>query len=199
MSTTDAFDVELNSRDDRRAPIFYAAIPGTVAYGLRGEQTLFSKALLECLCGAGAEATEEDQHGNVRWCVSVHSLDRALEATISALNAKLGADQEYTPGGSPRDADICYLDRPPEVDVTVQVDPRQAIDFGKLEIRDFRDQPIIELSPIIPYPWRRTLAAGNYKFNVLFDPPRTPYQDFSRLRYVRPLPRELTFIATVGS
>jgi hypothetical protein len=92
------------------------------------------------------EATEEDSRGNVKWRVSVHSLDRALEATINALNAKLGADQKYTPGGSPRDADICYLDGPPQVDIIVQVDPRQASDFGKLEIRDFRDRPIIEIS-----------------------------------------------------
>jgi hypothetical protein len=41
MSTTAVFDVELNARDDRRAPIFYAAIPGSLANGLRGEQTLF--------------------------------------------------------------------------------------------------------------------------------------------------------------
>jgi hypothetical protein len=197
MPTTPVFDLELNSRDDRRAPIFYAAIPGTLANGLRGEQTLFSKALLECLNGAAAEATEEDERGNVKWRVSVHSLDRALEATIMALNAKLGADQEYALGGSQRDADICYLDGPPDVEVTVHIDPRQAVDFGTLEIRDFRDQLVLALSPIIPYPWKKALPAGNYNINVLFDPPRAPYLDFRRLRYVKPLPRELALIATV--
>jgi hypothetical protein len=114
MQTTAAFDVELNSRDDRRAPIFYAAIPGTVANGLRGKQSLFSAALLEALAGSAGDA-DEDPQGNVRWRVTVHSLDTALSASLQELNASFGASQEYTSGGSQRDADICFLDGPPKV------------------------------------------------------------------------------------
>jgi hypothetical protein len=196
MPTTAVFDVELNSRDDRRAPIFYAAIPGTIANGLRGQQTLFSKALLECLKGTAAEATdEEDAQGNAKWRVSVHSLDKALDTSIKALNRSLGANQEYDPGGSQKDTDICYLDNPPEVKLTLQVDPEQAIDYGQLEVRDYQDQPVCVISPIRPHPWQGTLPAGNYKINVVFNPPRPPYRDYSRLRYIKPLPRELGLTA----
>src|SRR5262249_9639826 len=75
---TDVFDIELNSRGDRSAPIFSAAIPGTVANGIRGEQALLSQALLEALRGAGAEAMEEDATGKVPWRINVYSLDAAL-------------------------------------------------------------------------------------------------------------------------
>jgi len=196
LPTAPVFNLELNSRDDRRAPIFYAAIPGTFANGIRGQQTLFSKALLECLKGAAAEATEEeDARGNVKWRVSVHSLDKALDARIKALNRALDANQEYDPGGSQKDADICYLESPPEVSVTLQVDPLAAAAFGKLEVRDYQDQPVCAISPIHPHPWKKNLPAGNYKINVIFSPPHPPFRDYARLRYVKPLPQELELIA----
>ena len=187
MNTTEVFNVALNSRDDRRAPIFYAAIPGTVANGLRGQQTLFSKALIECLTGAGGEPTdEEDAQGNPKWRVSVHSLDKALSARIGVLNARLGANQDYDPGGSQKDADICYLQRPPDVPFLLEVDPDTAIAHGKLEVRDYRDNAVVSVCPIQPHPWRQNLPAGNYRINVVFDPPHPLYHNFSRLRNVMP-------------
>src|SRR5258706_503636 len=55
MPTYGVFDAEVNDVDDRKAPIFYAAIPGTAAVGRSGKQSLFSDALLQCLEGAAGE------------------------------------------------------------------------------------------------------------------------------------------------
>jgi hypothetical protein len=195
MQTTAAFDVELNSRDDRRAPIFYAAIPGTVANGLRGKQSLFSAALLEALAGSAGDA-DEDPQGNVRWRVTVHSLDTALSASLQELNASFGASQEYTSGGSQRDADICFLDGPPKVEVIVRLEPSSAESFGCLEIRDYQGQPVwTNGPPITPHPCTTQLPAGNYTVNVAFRPPRADLKDFTRLRFIKPLPRSLRLTA----
>jgi hypothetical protein len=51
---TPIFDAALLGIDDRCAPVFYASRPGGRAYAIRGEQTLFSGALLDCLDGAAA-------------------------------------------------------------------------------------------------------------------------------------------------
>jgi hypothetical protein len=196
MGTTGVFNPALNSRDDRRAPIFYAAIPGTTANGLRGEQTLFSKALIECLGGAAGEATdEEDADGNPTWRVSVHSLDRALDARIRVLNGRLGANQEYDTGGSQKDADICFLSKPPEVPLALALDPEEATSHAKLEIRDFKGSAVLSVSPVQPHPWRGRLPAGLYTINVLFNPPHPPYRDTSRIRRFIPVAEELALTA----
>jgi hypothetical protein len=196
LQTTPAFDVELNARDDRRAPIFYAAIPGTVANGIRGKQSLFSAALLEALRGSGAEAGEEDAHGNVPWRVTVHSLDAALAESMEALNASLGGAQEYTSGGSQRNADICFLSGPPRVEVIMQLEPSPAESFGALEVRDYLNQPVwVTGPPITPHPCTKLLPAGNYTVNVAFRPPQPSYRDYTRLRFIKPLPRRQTLTA----
>src|SRR3712207_4310082 len=58
LNVPDVWGVEIAGRDDRCAPIFYAGIPGTKAYALKGNQTLFIQALLACLDGDGADALE---------------------------------------------------------------------------------------------------------------------------------------------
>jgi hypothetical protein len=75
------------------------------------------------------------------------------------------------------------------VNLTLQVDPEQATAYGQLEVRDYQDQPVCVISPIRPHPWKQTLPAGNYQINVVFNPPRPPYRNYTRLRYVKPTAR----------
>ena len=108
LQPTQVFPVELSGQDNRRAPVFYASIAGTTALGLRGKQTLFSKAVVDCLLNDAADLQEIN--GQERWVVSVHRLAKALEFSIDDLNREHGGDQDWGYGGIPKEAPICYLE-----------------------------------------------------------------------------------------
>jgi hypothetical protein len=69
--------------DDRRAPIFFAAVPGAAAYALPGQYTFFSKALLDCLNNDAADL-RSDLHpsGDECWCIGTHRLGENLEIAL---------------------------------------------------------------------------------------------------------------------
>jgi hypothetical protein len=183
MNVPDVFDVELSGRDDRQAPIFYATVPGIKAYAIKNAQTLFSKALLRCLGGAAGVPMPEDATGEVKWQVTVQSLNRALADYFGELINLPGTDQEFSLGGYPTgDPTVHKLDGPPFVDVTLEVDPGEAAPFTKIEILDDANQPVAELlssvgnplqsppRPLSPHPYPCRVRAGIYKINVKIEP-----------------------------
>lgn len=187
MPTSNVFDPEVGRRDSRRAPIFYAAVPGSKAYAIKGQQTLFSKALLQCLSGTAGLPGDEDDQGLVQWYISIHSLIRSLRDYLAEYNHIYKADQEFTVGGFASDARICSLDRPPEVEVELAIDPVAALHCTKVEIRDYYDNLLRELQPPVdPHPYRYTLPAGTYRIRAIIDPPNPIYKDYSRLPQVMP-------------
>jgi Caspase domain len=185
LKTFPIFDSPLPGLDDRRAPLFFAAIPGSAAKGFRGKQTLFSEILLKCLRGDAGEAMKEDANGKVPWRVSVHSLDAALTNAIRAINEERGTEQDYDPA-SPRQADICFLDSAPKVEVTVEVDPANVAALLELEVTDYKNTPVWQVShPLQPYPCKKPLEAGQYSFSLTFNPPQG-YQPYRQLHIVMP-------------
>jgi Caspase domain len=182
MPTTAVFDVEPGRRDQRCMPIYFASLPGDVANGVRGRQTVFSEALIECLRGAAGEALEEMPNGHVPYHVGVHSLDRAIGRRIE--EGRLGG-QTYELGGRPKDATICLLDGPPPVEFELVLDPGDAAGVGAMTVSDWQEGTVhADGPPIVPHPWTRTLPMGNYIFEVRFDRP-------GRFLYYR-RPRQLT-------
>lgn len=108
MHTTAVFDIDELERDDRKAPIFFAATSGSLAYAVPGQQTTFSRVLLDCL---NADAVHTDPSvGDGRTLISIHSLDRGLQAGIEVSNKKTGADQEYALEGIAKDAVVFAWD-----------------------------------------------------------------------------------------
>lgn len=187
LDVSGIWGVELSGSDDRYAPIFFAAIPGTKAYALSGEQTLFSKALLACLNGSGAEALEEDTDGQVRWGVTVHSLNEALESQVGELNVEHEGNQKYTLSGLVRNTVLHYLERPPEVDIVLEIDPTEALPFVRLEVTDPQDAGVWNLEPIDPHPYENKLPAGYYRISAkIVNPPQPPYVDYAKWREVKP-------------
>lgn len=88
---------------DRRGPRGsgpLASIAGTTALGLRGKQTLFSKALINCFVNDAADLVEVN--GQDRWVVSVQRPAQALDLEISDLNQELGGDQDWGFEGVPK-------------------------------------------------------------------------------------------------
>lgn len=122
LSPTPAFDVRLADLPDNRvAPIFHAATSGAVAYAEREAQTLFSKALLECLRGLAAERDEQG-----RWRITSNTLARALPETLSALAQEQAVEQAVVVDGLGRDAVLCYLPQPPQTRLRPYLHPPDA-------------------------------------------------------------------------
>ena len=159
MPTGVVWDVELPGVDERRAPIFYAALPGDKAYAVAGDQTLFSKALLSCLNGGAGELDDTD--GQEHWHVTMQSLSEALPTVIDDLNETFGADQEFTVDGVGRDVTFHLLDGPPDVDVVLDIAPEAALQVVQVQILDSAGQPAAQFPvPLAPHPYKCTLKAG---------------------------------------
>lgn len=162
MNVPDVFDVELNRPDTRRAPIFYAAVPGTRAYSLKCDQTLFSKALLKCLNESAAQP-QDDPQGHIQWIVTVNSLNQVLDANFQVLNQTAFAEQDYALGGNAKNTTIHILDGPPPVDILLSIDPQEALPVTAVTVTDDQLRPVLNLPPpIIPQPYPQRLPAGLY-------------------------------------
>lgn len=176
MSTSIVWDVESSVFDDRQAPIFYAAVPGSKAFGLKGDQTIFSKALLQCLDSDAVDLKSED--GEEQWCVSIHSLNTALGNSIRELNQTIGAEQNFITNGLRTDVIIRRLDQPPLINFVLEVEPRDALQVTKVEIKDMDGDLLndatgnpIELSvPLSPHPYECTLPGGYYRISAKIVP-----------------------------
>ena len=185
---TPVFDAELLGIDDRCAPVFYASQPGAHAYSIKGKQTLFSAALLECLSGAAAvpapvvfspensvdpgqsiEFTDDVQS----WEVTVSSLIDGLDEVLTRRRAekkaeydKFRVNQEYAVSGVVKDAVITRLNRPPVVPVQFEIEVSKAsAGAERIEIIDDFDQVAEELTPVTSgtQPKILHLPAGYYR------------------------------------
>ena len=168
LQPTQVFPVELSGQDNRRAPVFYASIAGTTALGLRGKQTLFSKAVVDCLVNDAADLQEVD--GQERWVVSVHRLAKALEFSIADLNREFGGDQDWGYGGIPKEAAICYLPTTPTVDVHLEIDPDLAVSETRIEVRDETGTVVAVPDPLNPHPYTCRWPAGMYSIGATVPP-----------------------------
>ena len=186
METASLWPVELTGRDDRRAPIFYAAIPGSKAYALRGKATFMNRALIECLDGGAGELLEigEDE----RWCVTYRGLGAGLQTYVDELNRKRHKDQELRNDGFGEDAVIHYLDEPPPVDLVLEVDPEEAASYARFEVLDDAGRPLDGVpARLEPHPYTFRIPAGYYTINARIVPPHPPYIDrCGRARPLRP-------------
>lgn len=192
INSPDVFKVELSGREDRHAPIFYAALPDTKAYALQNEQTFFTKALIECLNGAAGDI-RRDEDGNdddePKWHVSAQTLNMALSNYFSEIANLPNTNQEFSMGGIPTgDKTIRWLDGPPEVRARIRIDPGLAVSNVKLEFIDSNgnlSSPAAESQDDII---RCRIKAGSYRVNARIAPPNGVYKDFedSILRTVLP-------------
>ena len=178
MEPSPVFDIELSAFDDRRAPIFYAAVPSSQAYAQKDSQTIFIKALLQCLNGDAGELREHD--GQVQWCVSVRSLVDTLALRIDEWNKMLGVKQNFFVGGLAGDTIIHYLDSPPLVELVLEVEPLEALPVTKVEITDDQGNRLALPAPLAPHPYRSQLPAGYYTISAKIDPPNQHFRDFPR-------------------
>lgn len=171
------FAVELSQRDRRCAPIYYGAGPGAEAYALTGDQTMFSRALLDSLDRCGGRLLE----GRSQWVVTVDSLLQGMRTAIQRLNAETGLDQEVWEGGQMQDYErrIADLGEVPEVDVRLELVP--GADGVSLQFHDPHGQSVPVPDPLDPNPFEDRWTAGSYEVRTQ---PNLP--DVDRRVSVRP-------------
>lgn len=193
LTVPDIFDVESGGIDDRRAPIFFAALPGAKAYALRNDQTLFSKALTQCLNGAAAEAKEETAGNQPKWIVSVYSLSETLESQIEQMNESGGYEQDFELGGKIKDVPLHILTAPPTVEASISIEPPEALAYTSLEIQNGDGVAVCQVpAPVTPHPYAKPLPAGFYVIRAIIQPPDPRFTNKSHVRPVRPLHPALT-------
>jgi hypothetical protein len=187
LSVPDLMDVDIGGIDNRCAPIFYASVAGATAYALDCMPTLFGLALLDALERDAADLRVDDT--GERWVVTSHSLDRALKIRLAELNRQWNSDQDAAMSGIAGDAEIHRLDGPPVVDITLEIEPAEALTCTTVRLEDpASNTPACQVPiPISPYPFRHSLAAGFYRLSATIDPP-TPQYIAGRPRIVEAKP-----------
>jgi hypothetical protein len=91
-------------------------------------------------------------------------------------------------GGHVREKIIHYLDHAPKVNVSLEIEPREAADLVQFEVLDEMGQPL----SLVPHPMPRnpyldTWAAGFYTISATVQPPDPRFVDRpGRVRPVMP-------------
>jgi len=168
-NSTPVFDATVLGIDDRCAPIFYASQSGGRAFGIKGEQSLFSAALLKCLDGAAAvpaASSSQPDSDHLEWEVTTSSLIDGLDSTLRAEKrakneefARSNVTPEYAVGGVVRDALIHRLEQPPSVAVSLQSE----ILGAPIDILNEFDDVVTTVTPKDHTPIEITLPAGFYR------------------------------------
>jgi len=176
------WDVEVDIVDDRTAPLFHTAVPGAKAYAVKGKQTVFSQALLECLTGGAGREVEPRADGTPPYGVTINSLRESLPYHLDRINREHGtrARFEVQGGGYGGQRVIHWLDSPPLVDVTLELHPSEAHHHAGVRVVALNDnpdnRPSWDLAPVIPHPYCGSLPMGIYLASARIEPP-APYVD----------------------
>ncbi len=176
--TGQVFRVQLSLKDERTcAPVFFAAAPGTQAKTVKGEQTLFSKALIACLENDAGDLIEKDDQD--QWSVQTLRLADTLSGQIKKLNELYGTDQQVgTAGWISENQIICRLDGVPRVQVTLEIEPPEALQKTHLVVLDDTGMRGPEVPfPVAPHPYNSIWPAGVYSISASISPPDPEYVD----------------------
>jgi hypothetical protein len=174
--------------DRRKAPAFYAAVPGTAAYAEVGGLTLFGKALLDSL-DCSSERWER-VNGKRRWQVTARTLSDTVSAYFKEVAKEVDVEQQFTEHRVSKDAILHYLDERPWVEVAFELEPAAAQRIARVVVQDYNDVTHLSLPvPVEPHPFTDKLPWGDYNVTASFQPPAPPLKDCERRLDAR-LPRQ---------
>lgn len=142
----------------RKSPVFFAALPGTLAYGRdKAEPSLFTAALLRALRGAGAGKV------GASWAILPSVLYRSLMRLLEDAIVGTGVAQACTVNEL---ADFALHELVGRPDVPVVVDCRSPIDVNGAFLRASSAATVRLHPPPVPNPWCVDLPFGQYRFSA---------------------------------
>lgn len=170
----------------RTAPIFYATIPGEVAYGRVNQSSVFTDALLKALKGAGSNDLDEEGV----WRVDTNTLNQGLDYLLRrTLGDSLGMGQVISVDELVNFT-LHYLESDPLVPVTIGCKPKEANLTASLGYyQEPAPNPILRPG-LEEQDWQLELQLGEYRFFAEF--PNQEYKEDKVDRMVSPPFRKVT-------
>jgi hypothetical protein len=156
----DVFGAELNVVDRREAPMLFSTVDGAVALGRHGRPSHFAEALELALRRAAEDPAEEN--GNTVWPVTSLTIKTALDSYYAKHN--LGTKVKV--GGVVGLPIIRYLPGPPDVDISVQVQPDSLGNPYGVWLYDDNDGAVPQCDPTERTQFEITVKAGIYRVQV---------------------------------
>lgn len=147
--------------------VYFAATPGTAAYGDRKKGTLFCEALMQSMEGLAGIMTPSG------WAVTVSSLIDALADRLPLLADQLGATlpQNPTVGGEYRTSRtvLHLLAGPPDVEAVITIADPDAARHCRGALWDGLRQVHVARAARLPISWKG--PAGSYAIDIEADGP----------------------------
>jgi caspase domain-containing protein len=156
----DVFGAELGGVDRRATPTMFSTVDGGLALGRDGKLSHFAEALQLAWLRGADEAM--DLNGSSVWPVTSVTIARALE--LYYQKNKLGV---FKGGGGVMGSPIFrYLASPPDVDISVQLQPGNLNHACGIEIRDPGGAPVGSCGPTAGGQYETTVKAGIYSLRL---------------------------------
>lgn len=171
--------------DERSAPIYYSALSGLEALGVKQKGTFFIQALIDCLNGlalAGPDKKSSLTLEREKWHVSVQGLASRLDQRVKELagaKAKELQDKGITQGleelekqgvmvgGESRQSVFHALPLPPKVRVILEIDPEDQAAETQAELHLPTRERQIGTRNCRPKPCQFDVDAGLYSLDLL--------------------------------
>jgi Caspase domain len=149
------------------APRYFATPPTNPAYGVSGQPTAFTQALLAALRGAGSSA---DRHLG-KWVIRADGLQNGIRETMRVVQRALKTPDEQKPtigGEQTGESFIHVFDRAPLVPLTITLDPAAAHQAAELFVAS-QDGSVQQRQPPGPGPWdAKPVPLGDYSGGAHF-------------------------------
>lgn len=161
------FGAVLNGVDRREAPMLFSTVDGALALGRQGQPSHFAEALKMALDVAAEDP--DDSQGPTLWPITSLTIKNALDAYYRKQN--LGTKVKM--GGVVGQPVIRYLDQPPPVDVSIQVQPGNHITPCNILLFDDNNVPASQFDAAAAQAaglsFEATVRAGFYRVQIASD------------------------------
>ena len=161
----------------RDAPMFFACLPSHRAYGLGQDLSLFTRALLETLNGAGSV-----KRGGT-WTVRTDTMLSALNETLRWQGPRHGLPAQPAYLDHSSGFALHALRDPPRVPVSIGCDPADANATAQLSATGQSKR--YERSAFGQEPWELRCVPGAYALKAEFEA-GSPYQECTKVEIVVP-------------
>ena len=151
----EVFGVELSGVDRRAVPTMFSTVDGAIALGRNGKPSHFAEALALALQRGADESV--DLNGSIVWPVTPITIKTAID--LYYKKNKLG---DVKVGGVIGAPVIRYLSDPPDVDISVQIQPGSLGTQCGIELFDETGAITQSCAPTAKPQFEATVKAGIY-------------------------------------